>query len=91
MDEWMDGWTDDWMIRKTSEWINEGMNETMNGRVSLGDLAPSLVPVFRSHPPSSPPHLVASCRLWKVRLGKFANRKVSSSPKEWAFLLQLEA
>lgn len=52
MDGWMDGWTDDRMIRKTSEWIDEGMNERMNGQVSLGDLAPSLVtPSFSSTSP----------------------------------------
>lgn len=45
--------------------------------------APSLLP--------APPHLVAACRLWKVRLGKLTNRRVSSSPEAWAFLLRSEA
>lgn len=66
------------------------MNETMNGRVSLGDLAPSLVPVFRSHP-LLPPHLVASCRLWKVRLGKFCKQKSLIISQGVGLPAQLEA
>lgn len=34
-----------------------------------------------------PPHLLASCRLWKVRVGKLAN-SASSSPEAWAFPLR---
>lgn len=37
------------------------------------------------------PHLVASCRLWKVRLGKLADKKLSSSPKTEVFLFLAEA
>lgn len=37
------------------------------------------------------PHLVASCRLWKVRLGKLADKKLSSSPRAEVFLFLVEA
>lgn len=59
--------------------------------VSLGELAPSLLPARGFPPLSSSTYLVASCRLWKVRLGKLANRKVSSFPKARVFPLRWEA
>lgn len=50
-----------------------------------------LAPCFWLLPPPLSPYLVASCRLWKVRLGKLANNRASLSPKTSIFPLRLEA
>lgn len=57
------------------------MNEGVNESVSLENWLLHYAQPFLSILLFLPPYLVASCRLWKVRLGKLANRKVSSSSK----------
>lgn len=82
----MSGWIDASICRrlddqKIREWINELMNERMNDSVSLENWLLLYSQPFLPILLFLLPYLVASCRLWKVRLGKLANRKVSSSPK----------
>lgn len=76
-----------WVVRKPDDWVE---NERA-GKTVIYKTGPSLLSPHFLLPFLFCPHLVASCRLWKVRLGKLAVKKLSSSPVTGVFLFLAEA